>query len=132
MKTKNWTPDEDRILRQEIARHTPIESIARMLNKTEMALYLYTYRHRIPLRKALKNPMMRKMIEIKFGSVEFFTPTREFYKKANLSQKRWSELVFGYAQPTQDELKRVAKVINFSVDEAFRLMEARQMQLFED
>ncbi len=132
MKQKNWTQIEDMILRDEVSRHASIEHIANRLGKSENAVYLYAYRHRIALRKMVVNPIMRKMIEIKFGSVEYFTPNRDFYKKVQISQKRWSELVFGYAQPTDSELRSVAKAINFSVDEALQLMQARQLSLFPD
>lgn len=132
MKQKNWTQFEDQILREEVARHASIEHIAHRLCKSVNAVYLYAYRHRIALRKMVVNPLMRKMIEIKFGSVEYFTPNRDFYNKVQISQKRWSELVFGYTQPTERELRAVAEVINFSREETFQLMQSRQLCLFED
>lgn len=49
--------------------------MARVLNRTEMAVYLYAYRHRIALRQTVKNPLMRNLVEIKFGNVEYFHPT---------------------------------------------------------
>lgn len=129
---RNWTTDEDRILRREIANHRPIASIARLLGKTETAVYLYAYRHRIALKPTIKNPVMRKLIEIKFGSVEYFSPTRDFFKKVYISQKRWAELVFGYAPATTDEISRVAKTLNYSLDEAFKLLDCRPQSLFPD
>lgn len=67
--------------------------MARVLNRTEMAVYLYAYRHRIALRQTVKNPLMRNLVEIKFGNVEYFHPTKEFYKKTGISQRRWVSLV---------------------------------------
>lgn len=129
---RNWTAEEDRILKREISNHRPIASIARLLGKSETAVYLYAYRHRIALKPTIKNPMMRNLIELKFGSVEYFSPTREFFQKVNISQKRWSELVFGYAQATTDEVLRAAKTLNFSLDEAFKLMDCRPQSLFPE
>ena len=82
MKKANWTPDEDRRLRRMVEEHKPIEVMARILGKSEMAVYLYAYRHRIALRHTVKNPLMRNLVEIKFGNVEYFQPTRQFYRNA--------------------------------------------------
>ena len=128
MKTANWTPDEDRRLRRMVSDHFPIEVMARALGKSEMAVYLYAYRHRIPLRRTVKNPIMRKLVEVKFGDVEYFRPTRRFYAETGISQKRWAALMFGYAQPTQEELVAAARALRLSVEESLALMEARQLK----
>lgn len=130
-KKSNWTTSEDQILRDGIKNGESLAVIADALGKTEEAVYLYCYRHNIPVRKQLDNPIMVKLLTIKFGNPKFFHPTREFYQSVAITQKRWAVLAWGYAQPTQDELRRVAKVFNFSADEAFDLMENRQLNLFE-
>lgn len=131
VKKANWSPSEDAILRSELEKKTPLKDIADMLCKTEDAVYLYCYRHNIPLRPRLKNPMMRKLLEIKFGRSELFKPDRGFFERVGINQKRWSELAWGYVQPTQDEMMRVAKELNFTVEETFKLMDSRQLDLFE-
>lgn len=130
-KKANWSPAEDRILRDELERNTLLKDIASLLDKTEEAVYLYCYRHNIPLRIRLKNPMMRNLLEIKFGTPEFFRPSKEFFLRVGINQKRWAELSWGYIQPTQDEMLRVAKEFNFTVEETFKLMSTRQLDLFE-
>ena len=130
-KKSNWTTSEDQILRDGLKNGESLAVIADALGKTEEAVYLYCYRHNIPVRKQLNNPIMVKLLTIKFGNPKFFHPTREFYQSVSITQKRWAALSWGYAQPTQDELRRVAKVFNFSADEAFDLMESRQLNLFE-
>lgn len=130
-KKANWSPAEDRVLRDELEKHTPLKDIASLLDKTEEAVYLYCYRHNIPLRIRLKNPMMRNLLEIKFGTPEFFRPGKEFFLRVGINQKRWAELSWGYIQPTQHEMMRVAKELNFTVEETFKLMDARQLDLFE-
>lgn len=130
-KKANWSPAEDRILRDELERNTLLKDIASLLDKTEEAVYLYCYRHNIPLRIRLKNPMMRNLLGIKFGTPEFFRPSKEFFLRVGINQKRWAELSWGYIQPTQDEMLRVAKEFNFTVEETFKLMSTRQLDLFE-
>lgn len=130
-KKANWSSAEDRVLRDELEKHTPLKDIASLLDKTEEAVYLYCYRHNIPLRIRLKNPMMRNLLEIKFGTPEFFRPTKEFFLRVGINQKRWAELSWGYIQPTQNEMMRVAKELNFTVEETFKLMDTRQLDLFE-
>ena len=76
MKKANWTPDEDRRLRRMVEEHKPIEVMARILGKSEMAVYLYAYRHRIALRHTVKN---HTCIEINISSNQpFFHLTPEF------------------------------------------------------
>lgn len=130
-KKANWSPAEDRILRDELEKNTLLKDIASLLDKTEEAVYLYCYRHNIPLRIRLKNPMMRNLLEIKFGTPEFFRPSKEFFLRVGINQKRWAELSWGYIQPNQDEMMRVAKEFNFTVEETFKLMSTRQLDLFE-
>ena len=131
VKKANWSPAEDATLRSELEKKTPLKDIADMLCKTEDAVYLYCYRHDIPLRPRLNNPMMRNLREIKFGRPELFHPDRDFLIRVGINQKRWSELAWGYVQPTQDEMMRVAKELNFTVEETFKLMDSRQLDLFE-
>lgn len=130
-KKSNWHDAEDRLLKEELEKNTQLKDIALMLGRTEEAVYLYCYRHNIPLHPRLEKPMMRKLLEIKFGTPEFFHPNKSFFLKVGINQKRWSELSWGYVQPTQDELLRVAKEFNFTVEETFKLMDCRQLDLFE-
>lgn len=131
-KKSNWSPSEDQFLREQLAKNVPLNSIAESLKKSEDAVYLYCYRHHIPLKPRLKNPMMRRLLEIKFGNPDFFHPSKDFFRQTGINQKRWTELAWGYEQPTQDELKRAAVILNFTVEETFKLMEARQIELFPE
>ena len=131
MKKSNWTILEDTILREELEKKTALKQIAARLNRTEEAIYLYCYRHHIHLKEQLKNPLMRRLLIIKFGSPELFKPNREFLLRVGIGQKRWTSLAWGYAQPTQNEMLKVAKELKFTVEETFELMEARQLNLFD-
>ena len=131
-KKSNWSTTEDQFLREQLAKNVPLNSIAVSLKKSEDAVYLYCYRHHIPLKPRKKNPMMRRLLEIKFGNPDFFHPSKDFFRQTGINQKRWTELAWGYEQPTQEELKRAAVILNFSVEETFKLMEARQLELFPE
>ena len=131
MKKSNWTQQEDTILREELEKKTSLKQLAIRFNRSEEAIYLYCFRHHIPLKEQLKNPLMRKMLIIKFGSPELFKPNREFLLRVGIGQKRWTALAWGYTQPTQDEMMKVAKELKFTVEETFELMEARQLNMFE-
>ncbi|MEG1861018.1 MAG: hypothetical protein RR206_04935 [Bacteroidaceae bacterium] len=131
-KNCNWSADEDAFLRTELEKHSSLAEIAHAMNKSQTAVYLYCYRHFIPLRQQVKKPLMRLLITVKFGSFEIFKVNRDFQAKVNIGQKRWSALFYGYAQPTQDELMRVARAINFSKEDTLKLLDVRQLDLFED
>jgi hypothetical protein len=129
-KNANWTLSEDKILKYNLEKGAPLREIGIRLHKNERSIRLYCYRHFIPLRPQIKNPMMRRLLEIKFGKPEFFRPTKQFFEATRINQKRWADLQFGYAQPTQEELISTAKELHFSIEETFDLMDARQLDLF--
>ena len=127
----NWSQAEDLTLRDELKKGTPLRTIAIKMGKTQKAVYLYCYRHYIPMRTQVKNPLMQKLLEIKFGDIELFHPNQSFFDKTGINQKRWGELAFGYCQPSQEEMLRVARALNFDVDESLKLFEAKQLGLFD-
>lgn len=109
-----------------------IKEIATHTDKSESAVKVYMLRHGYPTKKQVECPIMEKLIKIKFACPNWFRPDRGFYKEARISQKRFTDLRMGYAQPTADELKRVAKVINVSTDDLLQLYQDRQLSLFPD
>lgn len=131
-KKSNWSAAEDKFLREQLSKGLSLKSIAASMGRSEDAVYLYCYRHHITLKPVLKNPMMRRLLEIKFGNPDFFHPSKDFFRQTGINQKRWTELAWGYVQPTQDELKRAATILNFTVEETFKLMDAQQLELFPE
>ena len=129
--TPNWTDKEHEWLLDNIKRKS-IEEIAAVLGRTPRAVRLYCYRHYIPVRPTVKKSMVQQLLDIKFGDWRYFRPTREFYERSNITQMRWNDLAWGYAQATEKELMDIARVLNFTNDEALVLMEARQGFLFDD
>lgn len=131
-KDGNWTVEEDKLLREELKKGTPLRVLSIRLRKSQKAVYLYCYRHYIPMRTQVKNPLMQRLLQIKFGDIELFHPNRTFFEKTGINQRRWGDLAFGYCQPSQEELLRVARALNFDVDESFKLFQERQLNLFEE
>ena len=92
-KKSNWTVLEDASLREQLASNVPLATIAESLGKSEDAVYLYCYRHHIALRPRLKNPMMRRLLEIKFGDPDFFKPNKGFFHQTGINQKRSNDIL---------------------------------------
>ncbi len=126
-----WTAAQDKLLREELAKGTAIKTLAPRIGKSAKAIYLYCYRHYIPMKAQCKNPIMRKILEVKFGDIELFHPNRAFFDRTGISQKRWAELAFGYSQPSEEEVKHVVKAINYDVNDALKFFDALQLPLFE-
>ena len=72
---------------------------------------------------------MRKLLEVKFSDPDYFKPNKAFFQKVKINQRRWSRLVAGYEQPTEDELRRVTIELRFDAEEFFKLLDARQLSL---
>lgn len=126
---ERWSIEDKEFLQNNVGKITPT-AIAEALGKSEQAVRLYCYRHRIPLAKTLERPLLVELLRIKFGDPEYFQPTRSFFEKVKISQKRFSKLRQGYAQPTEQELQRLSLEWNMTVPEAIRLMSCRQLSLF--
>lgn len=126
---ERWSKEDKEFLKLNLGKMTPA-AIGEKLGKTEQAVRLYCYRHRIPLGKTLERPMLVELLRIKFGDPEYFQPTRSFFEKVKISQKRFSQLRQGYAQPTEQELQRLSQEWNMTMNEAIKLMSSRQLNLF--
>lgn len=126
---KNWTQKDHDTLIENLGKKT-IPEIADMLSRTEKSVYLYCYRKKIPLRPTVEKNIVRKMFSLHFGSENFFAPNREFYEKAGISQKEFQKIWMGYKRPSSKELGMIAKTINFSQEETFKLVDYMQLDLF--
>ena len=127
----NWTEIERRFLMENLPT-MPIHQIAERIGRSERAVRLYMFRQGIPIRQQTKCPTIPRLLEIKFGSANWFRPTREFYEQVGITQKRWQDLRMQYAAPTQEELVRISRVLHLQTDEALQLIDSVQMELFPD
>ena len=128
---RTWTKEEKKILLEEAGK-IPLELICEKLKRSRTSVYLFCYRNSIPIKDHLEKNVIREMFRIRFGSENFFKPNREFYKNADISQKRFQKIFLGYTHPSLDEVSRIAKTINLATNEALKLLSYMQLNLFPD
>ena len=134
---KNWTEADEGLLIKKVnewnEKGEPLnmEYLARRLKRTVEAIYLKAYRLRLPLRPQCARPTMRRIMEFKFGDVSLFQANRTFYQATGISQKRWPSLLYGYEEPTQDEIERVANYLHIDQRDWIRFVKNFQMNLFD-
>lgn len=127
---RSWTEDEDEFVREN-AGMMSFENIGVALGRSALAVQLYMHRKGIPTRPVLKRPIVRLMIQAKFGDESLFTPNRAFYQRVGIGMKRFQNLSKGYCQPTQEEIIKISRALNMQPDEMLKLQDAIQLYLFE-
>lgn len=127
---KSWSKEEDKFVREN-AGMMSFENIGLALGRSSLAVQLYMHRKGIPIRPVLKRPIVKLMIQTKFGDVNYFSPTREFYKRVGIGMKRFQSLAKGYCQPTQEEIIKISRALNMNHSEMLKLQDATQLDLFE-
>lgn len=131
MAEKRWSPYEDHIVRANAGKMS-FATIAELLpGRSALAVQLYMHRNGIPVRPVLKRPIVRLMIQTKFGDENLFHPNRNFYQRLGIGMKRFQNLAKGYVQPTQDEIIKISRALNMQPDEMLKLQDATQLNLFE-
>jgi len=122
---KNWTASDESFL-------TPLDMgyLSAWLKRSEEAIYLKAYRMRLPLRPQCARPTMRLIMQSKFGDITLFTANRQFYQATHISQKRWPSLLYGYEEPTQEEIERVATYLHIDQRDWIRFVKDYQQNLF--
>jgi len=129
--SKRWSAEEDRIVRLNAGVRS-FKGIAELLpGRSALAVQLYMYRNRIPVRRVLARPIVTLMLRTKFGDETLFAPNRAFYERAGMSSVRFQRLAHGYVQPTQEEIVRISRALNMQPDEMLKLQDAMQLYLFE-
>lgn len=129
--SRSWSEEEDRIVRQN-AGMMSFAALAELLpGRSALAVQLYMYRKKIPVRRVLQRPIVTLMLRTKFGDETLFMPNRVFYEKVGMSSMRFNRLAQGYAQPTQDEIIKLSRALNMQPEEMLKLQDATQLYLFE-
>ena len=100
---KHWKKEEKEFLLSNLTKMS-VSEIAVALNRSEMSVNLFMYRHKIAKKSQVKKNIMRDLIAIKFIDADYFTPNRSFFIAANINHTRWGKLMPGYAQATQAEM----------------------------
>ena len=127
-KLKRWTPEQKEFAFNNLGKKT-VKEIAQHIGKSEVAVNLFLLRRRTSPKTVLKNNLVLLIIQEAFVSVEYFTPTREFYEAIKIGQKRFWSLYKGVNKATDEECIRIAS--HLGVD-AVSLFERRQLNLFEN
>lgn len=125
MNNGSWTQYEKDFLSMNIGK-IPLFRIAECLQKSENAVKLYIFRHKIGIPK-IKNNILIKILTIKFTDPKYFKPDRAFYKDVGMTSHRWYNVYFGRDQITEIEYKNICNKLNISEQDAF---DARQLSLF--
>ncbi len=134
---KNWNSEDERLLSKKVnewqrkGEPVDIAFLAKRLNRSQEAIYLKAYRMRLPLRPQCARPTMRRIMEMKFGDITLFQANRQFYNSTGVSQKRWPALLYGYEEPTQDEIERVANYLHIDQRDWIRFVKDYQLTLFD-
>jgi hypothetical protein len=97
-----WNKKEIEFLKNSINKLT-IQEIADKLNRTINSVVLYMYRHDISRHETVKRNLMRELIATKIP-IEYFHPTKQFYKETNINQCQFQSIWHGYRQATNDEM----------------------------
>ncbi len=127
-----YTQEQIDIIRDGQKNNLSLQQIADKLGKSPAALRVYMFRNGYALKKQVACPLVERLIRIKFADPSWFRTNRAFYQSVQISQKRFSDLRAGYANPTEDEMKRIAKVLNVSTEDFIELFKSRQLDLFSD
>ena len=133
---KNWSKADEEVLQKKVRewneKGVPLdmEYLARFFRRTVEAIYLKAYRMHLPLRAQCARPTMRRIMESKFNDITLFTANRQFYQATGISQKRWPSLLYGYDEPTQEEIERVADYLHIDQRDWVRFVKDYQQQLF--
>ena len=127
---RSWTEEEDEYVRKN-AGMMSFENIGLSIGRSALAVQLYMHRKGIATRPVLKRPIVRLMIQTKFGDENLFTPNRAFYQRVGIGMKRFQNLSKGYCQPTQEEIIKISRALNMQPDEMLKLQDATQLNLFD-
>lgn len=127
---RSWTEEEDEFVRKN-AGMMSFENIGFAIGRSALAVQLYMHRKGIATRPVLKRPIVRLMIQTKFGDENLFTPNRAFYQRVGIGMKRFQNLSKGYCQPTQEEIIKISRALNMQPDEMLKLQDATQLNLFD-
>lgn len=126
MNQSRWSPQEKEYVLSQIGKKN-FDEIGREIGRSGLAVKLFVHRQRLPIRKTVKNNLLIKLLEVKFGNPEYFNPTREFYREVGMTQMRFWSLYKGESQITEKEHKAIREHLQIDDKAAF---EARQLNIF--
>lgn len=126
-----WTSEEEKWLRDNINLLTMPEICAH-LDRNENTVNIKLLRLRIIRRKGGLNKEMvsrnivAEMLTQRIGDPATFNPTRQFFERTEIKQKRFWQLFRGEKNIEEKEYRALAREWNVSLDDAF---EMRQLKM---
>jgi len=126
-KQKHWLKEESEFAINSAGK-LPIYAIAEQVHRSERAVKIYLLRHQVRPGLKVQRNIVLEMIKMRFGDhPEYFQPTRDFYRRVKIGQRRWGQLYSGLRAPRPEEILSVANELGVSTSQVF---EHRQLSLF--
>lgn len=128
---KEWTPEDEAWLRDNVNKLTMPE-LCEKLDRNENTINIKLLRMRAPRRKGGLNKemvsrnMVIEMLTQRIGDPATFRPTREFFKRVEIGQKRFWQLYRGEKNITETEYRALAREWKVTLEDAF---EMRQLKM---
>lgn len=128
---KEWTPADEIWLRENVNKLTMPE-LCEKLDRNENTINIKLLRMRATRRKGgLNKEMVSRNIVIemltqRIGDPATFGPTREFFQRVEIGQKRFWQLYRGEKNITETEYRALAREWKVTLDDAF---EMRQLKM---
>lgn len=123
---ERWTQQEKEFVLSQLGKKD-FEDIGREIGRSGLAIKLFVHRQRLSARQTVKNNILIRLLELKFGKAEYFNPTRGFYREVGITQMRFWSLYKGEAQITEKEYIDIRNHFNIDAEVAFH---SRQLKLF--
>jgi len=109
-----------------VANNTKETKIAEMLGVQLFDLQQYIHRERIFNVSQSPRNLAFEIVKIKFVNVEYFRPTRNFFKIIGMTQRQWWAAFRGEKKLTEEQYKNIASHLGLTIEEAFN---ARQIEI---
>lgn len=117
-----WTVGDVKFLQAHI-RDMSFMQLAQALNRSENSIRIKAHKLRLltningKMRKPVRFNIVLKMIESSVASINNFRPTRDFFDKTGLSQKRFWGAARGEFPLEPHELRRLADYLNLNLED---------------
>lgn len=127
--TKHWQKEESEFAINSAGK-LPIYAIAEQVHRSERAVKIYLLRHQVRPGLKVQRNIVLEMIKMRFGDhPEYFSPTKEFYKRIHVGQRRWGQIYSGQKAPRPEEILSISLELGISSSSIFK---HRQLSLFQE
>ncbi|MGL5682583.1 MAG: hypothetical protein ACRDDZ_05935 [Marinifilaceae bacterium] len=121
----HWSASQESFVRDNIGKMT-ISQMAEALKRSKMSVRLFIHRKKLSVPNNTRNVLL-EILTAKFVDAECFAPTKTFYEKVGINQKRWWELYRGEVQITDEEYLSLCNYFNVTIKDVVTM---KQLTLF--